>query len=208
VIQKRIYDGQTPTRHHDDLDLDIVTSSMPEVTTARGLVYYTLVNEGNVLLNHFNYWIQAILFKLIPCVLLTTLTVLLLITMRQANARRAKLKSQGRRDESDRARECNRTTTMLVAVVGLFQLTEFPQGVLTLGSIFVSEFYQNVYSPQGVLTLGSIFVSEFYQNVYSPLGDLLDIMALLNNSINFILYCTMSSQFRRTFVNTLCGRKD
>ena len=94
-----------------------------------------------------------------------------------------KLKSQGLRDESDRARENNRTTGMLVAVVGLFQLTELPQGVLTLGSIFVE---------------------NFYQDVYSPLGDLLDIAALINNSITFILYCTMSRQFRETFVRILC----
>lgn len=146
--------------------------------------YYTLVDSDNDMLSQFNYWIQAILFKLVPCVLLTTLTVLLLTTMRQANARRIKLKSQGRRDESDRAREHNRTTAMLVAVVGLFQLTELPQGVLTLGSIFVT---------------------DFYRDVYSPLGDLLDIMALLNNSITFILYCTMSRQFRQTFVETICG---
>jgi len=30
-------------------------------------------------------------------------------------------------------------------------------------------------------------------------GDLMDFLALLNSSINFILYCTMSRQFRVTF---------
>ena len=39
------------------------------------------------------------------------------------------LTAQGRQDESERAREHNRTTAMLLAVVGLFQLTELPQGV-------------------------------------------------------------------------------
>ena len=93
---------------------------------------------------------------------------------------------QGRQDESERAREHNRTTAMLLAVVGLFQLTELPQGVLTLGSIFIP---------------------HFFADVYWPLGDLLDIAALLNNSINFVLYCTMSRQFRETFVETfLPGR--
>jgi len=70
---------------------------------------------------------------------------------------------------------------MLLAVVGLFQITELPQGVLTLGSIFIA---------------------NFFADVYWPLGDLLDISALLNNSINFVLYCTMSRQFRQTFVET------
>lgn len=91
---------------------------------------------------------------------------------------------QGRQDESERAREHNRTTAMLLAVVGLFQLTELPQGVLTLCSIFIP---------------------NFFADVYWPLGDVLDIAALLNNSINFVLYCTMSRQFRETFVETFLG---
>lgn len=135
-------------------------------------------------LNTFNYWIQAILIKLIPCVLLVILTILLIVAMHRANKRRAKLKSQGRCDESDRAREHNRTTAMLLAVVALFLLTEVPQGILTLCSIFIP---------------------TFFEDVYWPLGDLLDLSALLNNSINFVLYCTMSRQFRDTFVQTFCG---
>ena len=104
--------------------------------------------------------------------------------MTKAKKRRMQLKSQGRKDESDRAREHNRTTAMLLAVVGLFLLTEFPQGILTLCNIFIH---------------------NFFFDVYWPLGDLLDIMALLNNSINFVLYCTMSRQFRDTFVSTFCS---
>lgn len=33
------------------------------------------------------------------------------------------------------------------------------------------------------------------------LGDLLDILALINNGINFLLYCTMSKQFRDRFAH-------
>ena len=139
---------------------------------------------SNPALEKWNYWIQAFLIKLIPCALLTILTILLIIAMTKANKRRMQLKSQGRKDESERAREHNRTTMMLLAVVGLFLLTEFPQGILTLCNIFIEN-----------------FVNE----VYWPLGDLLDIMALLNNSINFVLYCTMSRQFRDTFVATFCS---
>jgi len=74
---------------------------------------------------------------------------------------------------------------MLLAVVGLFQLTELPQGVLTLCSIFIP---------------------NFFFDVYWPLGDVLDIAALLNNAINFVLYCTMSRQFRETFVEIFLKR--
>ncbi|XP_064630006.1 G-protein coupled receptor dmsr-1-like isoform X2 [Lineus longissimus] len=131
-----------------------------------------------------NYWVQAIIVKLIPCFLLTCLTIMLILAMHNANKRRQKLKSQGRKDDSDRAREHNRTTGMLLAIVVLFLITELPQGIITL--------------------LNS-FDEKWYRDVYLPLGDLWDIMALLNNSINFVLYCTMSRVFRDTFVKVFCG---
>ena len=35
--------------------------------------------------------------------------------------------------------------------------------------------------------------------VYDNFGDLMDILTLFNNGINFILYCSMSKQFRDRF---------
>ena len=148
--------------------------------------YYFAFAQSDIsepLLQKINFWIQALLIKLIPCLLLTILTIFLIYAMHDAHKRRMRLKSQGRKDESERAHEHNRTTAMLLAVVGLLLLTELPQGVLTLCSIFIE---------------------DFFLDVYWQLGDLLDIMALLNNSINFVLYCSMSRQFRDTFVKVFC----
>ncbi|XP_076461655.1 G-protein coupled receptor dmsr-1-like [Babylonia areolata] len=131
-----------------------------------------------------NNWIQAIMIKLVPCIMLTTLTVLLIHAMHKAYRKRMRLKSQGRKAESDKHGEHNRTTGMLLAVVVLFTITELPQGILTLMNIFIDCFR---------------FV------VYDPLGDLLDAMALTNNSVNFVLYCSMSKQFRNTFMEVFCG---
>ncbi|ESO11149.1 hypothetical protein HELRODRAFT_194885 [Helobdella robusta] len=224
-----------------------------------------------------NFWSQSLLFKLIPCCLLTILSICLIKTMREADEKRIRL--LGRREGSNMAeknkisllgksgrsnmagenrssssigggnskmaaivsegsnmagknkmaigfevvenfntagggcmmvgrsgsgmveslkdeeanskknmstnntatkRNTNRTTKMLVAVVVLFLITEFPQGVLMLFSGF-SE--------------------TFKDEVYLPLGDFIDIIALINNAINFILYCTMSKQFRDTFMS-------
>ncbi|KAK6186579.1 hypothetical protein SNE40_008593 [Patella caerulea] len=130
-----------------------------------------------------NGYIQSILVKLIPCAMLTTLTILLIHAMHKAYRKRMRLKSQGRKAESEKHGEHNRTTGMLLAVVVLFMLTELPQGILTLMTLF----------------------EPCLQNyVYNPLGDLVDIMALINNSINFVLYCTMSKQFRDTFMDVFC----
>ena len=132
------------------------------------------------MLNKFNYWIQAFCIKLIPCVLLTIVTILLIMAMTKAYQRHMRLKPQ---DRSDHVREHHRTTAMLVIIVGLFLVSELSQGILTLCNIFIE---------------------KFYEDVYWPLGDLMDFMALFNNSINFILFCTMSKHFRDTFVETFC----
>lgn len=134
-------------------------------------------------LENVNYWVQAIFVKLIPCIMLTILTVLLIVAMHRAYKKRMALKNQGKKDESDKHNEHNRTTLMLFTVVVLFLITEFPQGVLTLMS-----------------SLNKAYHREIYEN----LGNLLDMMALLNNSINFVLYCTMSRQFRHTFISIFC----
>jgi len=147
--------------------------------------YYVDYRTGGVFdhINTMNRMIQAIFFKIVPCVLLTILTILLVTAMHKAYKKRLRLRNQGRREESDRHGEHNRTTGMLLAVVVLFLLTELPQGILT------------------IITL---MKEDFYMNVYMPLGDILDIMALCNNAINFVLYSTMSRQFRETFIATLC----
>lgn len=172
----------------------------------------------DLFLYSFNFWIQALLVKLLPCVGLTILSVLLVRTMRAADARRRTLRiasskaplgrtihppgdgrepppaqrrrdlaaavaSSGRDPDAPRTRKTNRTTRMLLAVVALFLVTEFPQGVVNL----LSGLYR-----------------DFAEQVYLNLGDLIDILALTNNGINFILYCTMSKQFRDRFVRLFC----
>jgi len=52
-----------------------------------------------------------------------------------------------------------------------------------------------------VVNLLNGLLDHFVDEVYASLGDLLDILALINNGVNFFLYCTMSKQFRDTFVH-------
>lgn len=73
----------------------------------------------------------------------------------------------------------DRTTRMLVVVLLLFLMTEIPQGVLGL--------------------LSAVLGNCFFRYCYHKLGEVMDILALLNGSINFILYCSMSRQFRMIF---------
>ena len=60
--------------------------------------------------------------------------------------------------------------------------------------------------PQGVLALISGLEPVYFSTLYLPLGDVMDIAALVNNAINFVLYCAMSRQFRQTFVELFTGK--
>lgn len=142
-------------------------------------------DESFLIVFDLNYWIQSMFIKLIPCFLLTILTILLITALHKAHKRHVTLKSQGmRKSDVEKHNEHFRTTAMLLAVVILFLITELPQGILTLLMIFMD---------------------ALHAELYNPLGDILDIVALLNNAINFVLYCSMSQQFRNTFVATFCS---
>lgn len=71
------------------------------------------------------------------------------------------------------------TTKLLIAVMIVFLICEFPAGILA--------------------ALCAILGQDFFENVYEPTGILMDLLALINSSVNFILYCFMSTQFRVTF---------
>ena len=143
------------------------------------------------------FYSQAIFGKLLPCVLLVTFSLLqikwLIIFNRKKKALIIKNLSNLIKDRQfmkhKRMNENLRTTLMLIVVCVLFLISEFPPCVLLLFSLEDT---------------------DFYLSVYIPLGDLMDMIALLNNSINFVLYCTMSRAFRETFYsifNSVCSSK-
>lgn len=157
--------------------------SLNQTNNSTGELWMVDVLPEDSIVHNINFYIQAIAIKLIPCVMLTILTFLLIYAMHQAYKRRMTLKNQGKKEESDRHHEHNRTTGMLLAVVVLFLITELPQGILNLLIIFIP---------------------DLQHDVYNNIGDVLDIVALCNNAINFVLYCSMSKQFRDTFVRIFC----
>ncbi|XP_050292897.1 G-protein coupled receptor dmsr-1-like [Anthonomus grandis grandis] len=157
---------------------------------------YLLKNETIFLLYpndplQVSVWVYSLVLKLVPCLFLSVLSYLIISALIETRRRRLRLlNSCNPLEEFTKHRKSNsvqlfkdtqadRTTKMLLAVLFLFLLTEFPQGIL--GQI--SAIYGNV----------------FLQECYSALGEVMDIMALINSSITFILYCTMSRQFRVTF---------
>lgn len=123
------------------------------------------------------FWLYATLGKLIPCCLITIFGGLLLHTLWESKKRTASLRNAS---SGHRMRQHARTTRMLLVVIVLFLMTELPQGIMVIVCLYVP---------------------FFFLEIYMRLGDLLDMVALINNAINFILYCTMSQQFRNTLVS-------
>jgi len=131
------------------------------------------------------YSFRVIFIHLVPCCLLVILNALLVLTIRQAQRRRRQLLAQNRKSESCRLAESNVTTMMLVAVVGVFLLVEFPLAILVI-----------------VLMVDNTFVLDLLdarrRDIYE---QLINLFILLSYPINFFIYCGMSQQFRDTF----CG---
>ncbi|THD27917.1 Dro/myosuppressin receptor [Fasciola hepatica] len=88
--------------------------------------------------------------------------------------------------ERDKAE--TRMTRLLLTVVLIFMITLLPQAIL----LFLNGF------------LGHCFT----ENVYNLLGDFTDLLTIMNNGINFVLYCSMSQQFRTTFFQLFCRWSD
>lgn len=129
-----------------------------------------------------SFILYSIIAKLIPCLLMIIFGSLLLKTLdNHGRVNRQKLSKLG--VVMSRPLNTSRTTVMLLIVLVLFLVTELPQGIL--------------------LVL-SLTMEDFFDNVYIPLGDTMDILALINNSINFVLYCSMSIEFRRTVSRWIC----
>ncbi|TGZ61892.1 hypothetical protein CRM22_007734 [Opisthorchis felineus] len=86
--------------------------------------------------------------------------------------------------QTEREKSGSRMTRMLLTIVFLFVMAHLPQAIL--------------------LFLNGVLGACFTECVYQPLGDLTDLLTLMNSVVNFILYCSMSQQFRTTFLKLFC----
>lgn len=150
---------------------------------------------------YFNvyYWFRIVFIHLVPCSILVTVNAALVRAMRAASRRRKQLLSFGssshqpmqlrRKSECRRLADSNVTTAMLVAVVGVFLLVEFPLAVLFILVIVENSIRTPLIEPE-VGETASMFIN---------------LMILFSYSTNFFIYCGMSTQFRSTLISMLTG---
>lgn len=133
--------------------IDNDVSSSDEIN--REIIYITNYVENYKALS---FCIYSVVIKLVPCLLLTHLSIRLIILLFETKKRRKMLMTpdihlqiirQGEpiiNRRMDKDKQADRTSAMLVAVLILFLLTEFPQAILgflsaTKGEQFESECY-------------------------------------------------------------------
>lgn len=157
---------------------------------AQGYMYYS-IGVPDCTIYRVNLWLNGIVFKTIPCILLAYLSVSLLCTIQDVHRqRRALLADPARARKSDNNKKTfksDRTTLMLVVILLVFLLTELPQGV--------------------VAVLSGIFLRDVQHYIYDNIGDILDLLSLINSSVNFFLYCSMSAKYRQVFWQVLLPKK-
>ncbi|KAJ1360734.1 hypothetical protein KIN20_019778 [Parelaphostrongylus tenuis] len=131
----------------------------------------------------FNLWMLAIAMKAIPCALLLWFTIALVMKLRKTDEKRNYLYSKSFRKHIKKTTVPDRTTYMLIIMLVVFLVTELPQGFLAL--------------------LNGVYSSDVNNYIYQHVGELLDLLSLVNCSVDFVLYCCMSSRYRQTFGHTL-----
>ncbi|KAH8290763.1 hypothetical protein KR054_005675, partial [Drosophila jambulina] len=156
-------------------------------------MYHVYFDQDSVLYR-FNFWIHSVIIKLLPCGILIVISTVLMHVLCEASRRRLKLRDYNNpakyaiqlnlnESKSKKPPRCDRrndrTTLLLVAVLVLFLVTEFPQGLLGL--------------------LSGVMEKCFFAHCYPPFGELMDLLALINAAVGFVLYGLMSKQFRTTF---------
>lgn len=129
------------------------------------------------------FWIYGAIMKLLPCIILTLLSLRIVYALVKKKERRKHLMDANQLLSNSRSsvkkKQSDRTTKMLLTVLLLFLITEFPQAIMGF--------------------LMALKGDDFLNQCYIPLGELMDMLALVNAGVNFVLYCCMSRQFRVTF---------
>ncbi|CAH8637082.1 unnamed protein product [Heterobilharzia americana] len=187
----------------------------------KSIEVYEVDYTTNISLRVILFWNSAILVKALPIIIMTTVSAALISSIRESEKRYRILrryrnckdfqatlettrvesllnnanensnptnqhrnKSNSHHESYSGGRSANQTTYMLLTIIILYIVTYLPQSALLLLNNF-----------QG---------GCFSATVYERLGDFLDFLTLINNGLNFILYCVMSRQFRYTFLQLFC----
>ena len=134
-------------------------------------------------LEKISFGMIAICLKILPVGLLIVFSLLLIRNILSGRELRERLRRRCSSLHSSSlifTREL-RTTTMLVFITSFTVVVELPQGLLLVG----------------------IGIDERLFTLYSQLGDFWDFLSISSSFITFVMYCSMSQQFRQEMFHLL-----
>ncbi|CAJ0584405.1 unnamed protein product, partial [Mesorhabditis spiculigera] len=160
--------------------------------TRNCLVGHTYVLKLVGMNTYYNlyFWTRAILFIIIPSILLIILNALLIKGIRKAEKRKNRLLRERRPREAAKQTDSNSTSVMLVIIVTIFLVVNLPQAFF-MGILCVCETFKiRLHILDGLFPVVFLLVNNM--------------LVMATYPINFWIYCVMSSSFRQTFKALFC----
>lgn len=122
--------------NHHMLPKDHQTPSFNETIF---VVMYTSNQSSKIV----SFWVYGVVIKLVPCILLTLLSWKLISVLLETKRRRKNLLNGSTSAKKlEKEQQTDRTTRMLLAVLLMFLVTEFPQAILGLLSAVIGEIFE------------------------------------------------------------------
>ncbi|XP_066990671.1 thyrotropin-releasing hormone receptor-like [Macrobrachium rosenbergii] len=175
----------TASTPHEWVVREVIDPSTQRKTLSLG---YSVLGSHTTYKKVF-YWFTAVIFILLPLVLLAVFNSFLIHVVKQSRAQRRKMTNQRvERDNHSQSQE-NKITVMLIAVVLLALFCQLPVAAMLL--------YQSFYESEP---------NSIASNIELGLGNIFNLLSAINAACNFVLYCAMSDKYRRTFLCTFCSR--
>ncbi|CAJ0605208.1 unnamed protein product [Cylicocyclus nassatus] len=142
----------------------------------RNATSYQLQFSSFPYLHTFNFWLFNLCSKIIPSITLCLMTLLILDQLKRIRLLSARFTSV------ERDKQYQRTTNMILIIMFIFIIVEFPQGILAVLST----------------------VTELQLLV--ALGDITEMITLLTSCIIFALFCLMNGAIRSALMESPCLR--
>ncbi|VDN03454.1 unnamed protein product [Thelazia callipaeda] len=136
------------------------------------------------------FWTRVVGFVMLPCMLLIILNFLLIRSIRKAQKRKRRLVRENRAREAQRQTDSNSTSLMLVVIVSIFLIVNLPQALFMALLCVCTTFGISFQLLEGNFPTAFLLASNM--------------LVMATYPINFGIYCSMSSSFRRTFKTLFC----
>lgn len=135
-------------------------------------------------------WLRIILIQFIPCILLIVFNAKILFGLKSVINRKIQLQTNSENNQAS-IRENTRVTIMIIFMAAMTLLVEFPAGII-----------QCLYAYP--MMTGKDIIQEETLNSVQIVANL---VILFSYPLNFLLYCSMSSEFKFT-LKSMCWDKD